>query len=67
MFALYCFLAIIAITLAVCCIILLTSRKPTEPDEVDVAIANEEDDDDGWSDQDVDDFTEYFGEFGDFS
>ena len=67
MFALYCFLAIIAITLAACCIILRTSRKPTEPDEVDVAIANEEDDDDGWSDQDVDDFTEYFGEFGDFS
>jgi len=66
MFALYCFLAIIAITLAVCSIILRTSRKPTEPDEVDVALANEEDDD-GWSDQEADDFTEYFGEFGDFS
>jgi hypothetical protein len=37
-------------------------REPT-PAEIEQAVCEENDD---WSDQDTDDFTEYFAEFGEF-
>jgi len=42
-----------------------TSRVASTPDEAEQVLVECEEDND-WSDQDEDDFTEYFGQFGEF-
>jgi hypothetical protein len=65
----YLLIMVASAIVAVLCLIRLARRKPAEQPEQPAAKADWKEvlpDQGGWSEQDIDDFTEYFGEFGDF-